>query len=820
MLQGLVALYYRLTLGQPWLVGLAILALLAGAGYGAQYFKLDASSDSLVLQNNQELRYYRKIRDRYGSDDFLIVTYTPKQGDLFTDATLSHLKSLRDELAGLDWAVGVTSILDVPLLQSPDISLQALSTDPPTLLDEDVDRALARKEFRTSPLYKNLVMNPEGTTTAILVTPERNEQAESLLERRNELRRKRAKSGLTEAEAEELARVSERYDTVKAELQAENDRRIEAVRGVLDDYRDRARIFLGGLPMITADMIDFVRDDLRTFGIGVVAFMILLLALSFGRLRWVLVPTAICGTVALAMIGFLGWMDWRVTVVSSNFISLVLIITLSLIVHLVVRHRELHQDDPEGAQASLLRGTVDSKFKPSIYTAATTMVSFASLTIADIRPVIDFGWMMVVGVAVAFAMTFIAFPAMLAPMSPGRTPPRRRDVTARINQAFAWLVENRPRALWLAFALLVVLGGLGMSRLTVENRFIDYFHEDTEIYQGMRLIDRELGGTTPLDVVLDPHSSYLERKRESEAENGGTSGLGPTGGYWYNSFQMDEVHAIHDYLDGLPETGKVLSLSTTMQIAQIVTDSRSLDTLSMALMYRMVPPELKQVLFDPYMTADGEQVRFAVRVIDSNPDLRRDAFLDKVRTDLVEKHDLEPQQINLTGMLVLYNDVMQSLFRSQYMSLLAVFGAIMLMFWGLFRSLKMAVIGPLPTLVAAVAVLGLMGWLSIPLDIMTITIAAITIGIGVHDTIHYTHRFEDEVKREGYAGAVRRCHVSVGRAMFYTTVIITLGFGILVLSNFMPTIYFGLFTGVAMVFALISNLALLPLLLMRLRPFD
>lgn len=819
MRTGLSNFFFRLTLQHYYWVGAALVLLLAGAVYQAQYFKLDASSDALVLENDKDLRYYREVVQQYGSDDFLIVTYAPKNRDLFSRDTLEHLGGLRSDLKSLDKITDVTSILDVPLLEGASIS--SLQEGLTTLADESTDEQKAKQEFLTSPLYKDLILNPEGDTTGMLLSLAPEPKAQELVERRGELRRKRSDSELSSEESVELEQVEVEYDALKAKLQAENDQNIAAVREILARYQDKAEIHLGGVPMISADMIDFVRDDIRTFGIGVVLFIIALLAVSFGRPRWIIVPTLICGVVVVYMVGLLGFMDWRVTVVSSNFISLMLIITLSLVVHLIVRHRELHQEFPDKNQRDLLRETIQSKFTPSVYTAATTVVSFASLMVADIRPVIDFGLMMVCGVMMAFFVSFIAFPAALSPLSPGKVPNERRDVTARITGGFAWLVEHKAGGVFVLFATITLLAAIGMSRLTVENRFIDYFKPSSEIYQGMLLIDEELGGSTPLDIVLDAPKPSAEYAGEEEYEDEFSSDdLGPTAGYWFNEFQMDQVHEIHDYLDSLPETGKVLSVSTTMRLAQQLNNDKPLGTFTMGVMYRLVPPELKEALLDPYLRPDGDQVRFAIRVVDSDPDLRRNDLLKRIKSDLIEKFDLEPEQIHRSGVMVLYNNVMQSLYKSQYLTLFVVFGAIMLMFLLLFRSLKMALIGVLPTFVAAISVLGLMGWMGIPLDIMTITIAAITIGIGVHDTIHYTDRFKLEVRKPGgYQGAVRRSHASVGRAMFYTTVIITLGFSILALSNFKPTIYFGLFTGAAMLFALMSNLALLPLLLVKTRPF-
>ncbi len=825
MIAALTQLYLRLTLVRWPLAILLAAAVLGVSAYFAGSFKLDASSDSLVLEGDKDLAFYREVRAEYGSDDFLVVTYSPS-ADLFDQATLTHLGRLRDEIAALPFVKSVTSILDVPLLDSPRVTLAEVQENQRTLRDPDTDTDLARREFQTSPLYRDLVMNRDGTITAMLVVLEPQEQARSLLDRRQALRELRDRQGLDAAAQAELEQVSTAYDAEKARAQAELQTRIDAVRGVLERYRDEAEIFLGGAPMIAADMIDFVRADLRTFGIGVGLFILVLLAVSFGQPRWVAAPTAICAAVTLVTVGFLGWMDWRVTIVSSNFISLLLIITLSLAIHLIVRHRELHTADPSRSQHELLSETVQSKFKPSLFTAATTMVSFLSLAVSGIRPVIDFGLMMTWGCLFAFVLTFLLFPSLLAFLKPGTPPTERRDVTARVTRGFARLVTQTPRPTAIAFVVLVIGGSVGIARLTVENRFIDYFKSDTEIYQGMVVIDRELGGTTPLDIVLDPPQWFFDEQAE-DAEYAAEEdfAMSRSGGlsaesYWFNSRQIAQLQEIDEYLRSLPETGKILSLGTSMQVAQMVNNDEPLGDFFLAVMHRMLPETLKKELLGPYMREDGNQVRISVRVIDSYPNLLRDDLLEKIRHDLVHKFDLEPQQVHLSGLLVLYNNVIQSLFQSQASTLGVVFAAISLMFLLLFGSPKMALVGVAPTLVAAGMILGIMGWLGIPLDVMTITIAAITIGIGVHDTIHYTHRYKEEVSSDGdYRAAVLRTHASVGRAMFYTTVVVTLGFSILVLSNFIPTIYFGLFTGIAMILALAANLTLLPLLLMALKPF-
>ncbi len=764
----------------------------------------------------------RTIRQRYGSDDFVFVTFTPK-GPLFSDDTLDTIESLRDELAAIDRVASVTSLLDVPLVQGEGVTFDTLQEGAPTLRDPDVSMEQARQEFLTSPVYSDLILNDDADTTAMLVRFDQDKRFAELLDRRRELREQREAGELDaegRAELEDVERAfSERGDLVQSRMEED----IAKIREILERYRDPPTIHLGGVPMIAVDMIDFVRSDIRTFGVGVGLFIIVLLAVAFRRTRWVVIPSVICASVVVAMVGWIGFMGWPVTVVSSNFISLVLIITLSLIVHLIVRYRELHAHDESIGQTELVRQTLHSKFKPSFFTSLTTAISFGSLMFADIRPVMDFGLMMLCSVVAGFVLTFVLFPSLLAPLKPAPIPQSKRDWPAAVNLGIAHVVHRRPGTTAIVFIVLTALGVAGALRLTVENRFIDYFHEDTEIYQGMALIDQELGGTTPLDVVVDAPQAFMEDYEEARAfdeEMGIDTEQTPAQGYWYNADGLERVTRIQDYLEGFDATGKILSVGTAWEMVLELNDNEPLEPFELGILYNRVPEELRQQLIDPYMTPDGNEIRFDIRVIDSLPGLDRDRLLERIRTGLPEKFDIEPEQITLSGMLVLYNNVMQSLFRSQIVTLVVVFGAIMLMFGALYRSVRMALIGPIPTAAAASFVLGIMGWVGLPLDIMTMTIAAIVIGIGVDDTIHYVDRFQTEV-RDGadYATAAEIAHREVGRAMVYTTVIITLGFSILTLSNFMPTIYFGLLTGLAMVFALVSNLALLPVLLERLRPF-
>ena len=564
--------------------------------------------------------------------------------------------------------------------------------------------------------------------------------------------------------------------------------------------------------MITSDSIEFIRSDLKVFGVGVVLFIVIILAFSFKHIRWVVLPLAVCLTSAMTMMGYLGWSQWPVTVVSSNFISLLLIITLSLIIHLVVRYRELAMIEPEASQYELVSETVQSKFTPSFYTAVTTIVAFGSLLVSGIRPVIDFGWMMVIGITVSFVLAFTLFPAALM-LLPRLDSLAKKDLTGKVTASIANFIQHRTRATLMIFALLILIALTGIPRLSVENRFIDYYKESTEIFQGMTLIDTKLGGTTPMDIIIDAPADEIMAEDEFFSSGDITSNS-----YWFNRDGLRDVARLHQYLDELPETGKVLSVHTGMQLLESLNNGKPYSDFKLAVVYKRIPEDVKKALIAPYLSEDGNQLRFSIRLYESDKKLRRQELIEKIYLDLTGEYGLDPEQVTISGIAVLYNNLLQSLFRSQILTLGAVFGAILFMFIALFRAVRLSLAALIPNIISAGLILGLMGWIGIPLDIMTITIAAINIGIGVDDSIHYIHRFRGEfIQDRNYWAAIARCHNSIARAMYYTSVTVVLGFSILSLSNFIPTIYFGVLCGLAMITALIANLMLLPILIARFR---
>lgn len=819
----------RLLLRYPLaVIGCVILAVIFFA-YQARYFRLDASAETLVLENDRDLQYSRQINARYRQADFLAVTYTPKD-DLFSDQTLAHLAKLRDELKSLKNVASVTTILDVPLLESPVLSLQQLTEqkDLPTLSSPTVDRELARREFLNSPLYRELLLGPDKKTTAILINFVDDTQYMDLLYRRNELRDKETSGVISAQEKIELKQAVEQFQQYRDQARQIRHQDIRNIRAVLDKYRDSARIFLGGVSMVADDMISFIKSDLRIFGVAVFLLLILTIAVIFRRLSWVILPMLTCVISVICTVGILGWVGWEVTVISSNFISLQLIITLAMTIHLMVRYREIAALEPLASQDELVLDTVSAMLRPCLYSGLTTMAGFASLAFCSIRPVINFGYIMVVGVAISMLIPFIILPAVLALLPRGK-PFTKADPRFQLTPMLGRFTVAYGPWIVIGSIILLAINIAGIRRLEVENCFINYFKSSTEIHQGMKVLDQQLGGTTPLDVVIDFTSAESSTSSEPSAladidseieEFDEFDDTAQDKKYWFTPEKISRIAAAHDYLESLPETGKVMSIIPLVRMIERTKGGKPLDNVELALLFNKIPDRLKELLVTPYVSVENNQVRLNVRIRDSEPTLKRNEFLTKLRHDLTGKLGFKPEQVNLAGMLVLYNNMLQSLYTSQIATM--GFASLFLLgtFLVLFRSVRIALIAIFPNLLAISCVLGVMGWLHIPLDMMTITIAAIGVGLADDDTIHYIHRFRHEVETDGsYQAALHRSHDSIGHAIYYTTITLVIGFSILSLSNFIPTIYFGMLTVVAITVALLASLTLLPQLLVLVKPY-
>ena len=817
--------YDSVILKYPVKVLLLLLLIISTLTYQATKLEIDASAETLLLDDDKDLKFAREVSKRYYKPSLLVITYTPKQ-DLLSKNSLDNLKQLSQALEKIEKIDSVVSILNVPLIQSPIRPITDLIEGVNSLETADFDMDLVKKEFLNSEFYSNNLVSSDFKTTAVILNLKDDKKYFELLEKRNLLLTKKRNAKLSEKEKIALDKTIKEFKIYRDLLREKDETNIAEIRAVIKKYNSNATIFLGGIDMIANDIVGFVKNDLLIYGSTLILLLIFILWLIFRNPRWVILPITICVLSVISTAGILGLFNLEVTVISSNFISLQLIITLAIVLHLIVRYRELNLKYKNASQYKLVINTVLSKLSPSFFAIITTIIGFASLVLSSIQPVKNLGLMMSAGIAISLFIAFIIFPIILLML-----PKRNEYIKQGKHSKFSLIplcisiVEKKGIAIILGSILLVVFSIIGASKLIVENSFINYFKQSTEIYKGMKVIDQNLGGTTPLDViikfkedkkenvleVLDDEFADFEEELDSNSDEKQ---------YWFSQDKMDTITRVHDYLENLEEVGKVQSLASVLKVGKLLNQDKELDGVMLALLYKKIPNEYKNMILSPYINIENNEARVSMRIIDSNENLRRNDLINKINRDLREIIRNKETTFQLSNLMILYNNMLQSLFDSQIKTLGLVIILLFAMFLILFKSIKIAIIAILANMVPISSIFGIMGFFEIPLDIMTITIAAISIGIGVDDTIHYIHRFKDEFKSDhNYLNAMKRSHKSIGYAMYYTSLVVIIGFSILVLSNLIPTIYFGLLTVVVMATILASALLLLPRLIILLKPF-
>ena len=788
-------LYQNTVLKNPKSIFLLLIITLLSFGYFTKDFKLDASSETLLIEGDPDLEYLREVTERYGSKEYLVLTYSPNEG-MVSESSINNLLSLKYKIQSLDWVHSVITLLDIPLLSNSEAPLQERLESFKTLKDENVDKERGFKEILNSPVFRNFVISEDGNTSGIIVYIKKN-----VLENIED-------------------KTQKEIENYKDALKKKNHENILQIRGVIKSYNDVGKIYLGGIPMITDDMMSFIKSDIIVFGLGVLLFIIATLWFVFRKLIWIIIPISSCFFSVLIMTGLLGLLGWKVTVISSNFIALMLILTMAMNIHMSTRFLQLRNDYPNSTNFEIISMTTSKMFWPIIYTVLTTVCAFLSLVFSGIKPIIDFGWMMTFGLITSFIITFTLLPTLLSFVS-NNSVKIKEDSDSKITSFFGKISINNKKTIFTLTGLVIVLSVIGISRLEVENSFINYFNKNTEIYKGMKLIDEKLGGTTPLEVILKfPDKEKNISSEDDEFEDWEEDENQNNEKYWFTKDKVDRIQAIHNYLDELPPVGKVLSFSSIIQVATQLNNDKPLGTLEMGVLYSKIPESIKKDIIDPYISIKDNEARISLRIIDSQDGLRRNDLIKKINYDLKNKFKLNEEEFKLAGVLILFNNLLQSLFKSQILTLGLVMVGIFAMFIILFRNIKLSLIGVVPNFIAAFFILGIIGLLGIPLDMMTITIAAITIGIAVDNSIHYIYRFKEEfLKHKDYEKTLKICNSTVGVAILNTSITIVFGFSILVFSKFIPTIYFGVFTGIAMLLAMISVLTLLPSLILISKPF-
>ena len=737
---------------------IAFLIIVCSSVLQIQNFSLDASSESLSLDGDNNLELYFATQETFGSDESLVISYSVKDGTILSKHQIISLRSLRDDLLELEGVNSVVSILDVSLFQSPPLSLVELASEVYTIDNGKADQSLISKEFKNSPLYSNNLVSADLKTTALLI-PLANDDPRIIID-------------------DEVLRLL-----------------IEKIRLTMDAYRDEATLYLGGVPMIRNDVIDFIKSDLVVFSLAVILTMTIMLTILFRKIRWVLIPITISVIGALFMTGLISSIGWKVTVISSNFFSLLLVMTLSVIIHLVVRYREISNQNLDQNNSETIRQTLNQMIRPCLYTVITTIAAFASLTASHVQPVIDFGLMMSIGVTVAFVLSFIGFAIFMVLLKQPKSTQESKKSFAL--EKLALVADKKGKSIILSCTVIALISTFGLSKLSVENSFINYFKKDTEIYQGLNFIDKELGGTIPLEIVFNDLASA----------------------YWADASLREDFHGIHNYLEQIPSIGKVLSIDTFMQVLKEANNGKTPNGFLLTLGKNNMPDFAKSQVLKPHISDVTDQIRIVARVKETMNGLERNQLILDIKKSLVENFYFDEGDFYFTGTFSLYNNLLQSLFSSQIKTIFTVFSIIFVLFVIVFRSISVALIAVIPNALPSLIILGLMGLMGIPLDIMTITIAAIAIGIGIDNAIHYISRFKTELLVDGdFVSSMYRAHNSIGVSMFYTAATVAIGFVVLILSHFIPSIYFGIFMAIAMLSAVIVNLTLLPKLLITFKP--
>ena len=815
----LAYIYKKLVIDFSKLTLSLITLILVFSLYQAKNFNLDASSDALLLEGDKDLKYLREINERYGSKDFLVLTYTPVSSFIEKE-TILNLQLLKSKIEKLTWVDNVITIIDVPLLKSTDENLMDRLKNYKNLAYPEIDRKRGFEEIINSPIYKNYVVSEDGKTSGIIVYLKKDERLNEYIKIKDKYFNQEIEVGLSKEEKISYKKFLKEYEEYKNLYNLRNHQNITEIRDVISKYGENAKIHLGGIPMIADDMMSFIKRDIIVFGVGVFVFIICTLWFIFKNLKWVLMPLLGCITSVILMIGLLGFFGWKVTVISSNFIALMLILNMAMNIHVTVRFLQLKKEYPQLSKKEAVLETSKKMMMPILYTVLTTICAFLSLIFSGIKPIIDFGWMMTLGLVVSFFVTFTLLPSLISLFAFEKEINVKDTEKSKITFFLGSIAKKRRFLIFSSTFLIILLSLIGISKLEVENSFINYFNKETEIYKGMKKIDDDLGGTTPLNIILKfPTKNTLNSDDEFSEWDEDTESNEEKSKYWFTRDKMDKILKVHDYLDSLPEIGKVLSFGSILRVAEDL-NNKELQSLEIAVLYSKIPNEIKNEVISPYISVEEDEARISVRIKDSLNDLRRNELIKKINTDLKGKLGFTNEEFKLAGVLILFNNLLQSLFKSQILTLGIVMLGIFLMFFILFRNTVLSFIGIVPNFIAAFFILGIIGLNKIPLDMMTITIAAITIGIAVDNSIHYIYRFQEEFKEiKNYNKTLDKCHRTVGIAILNTSITIVFGFSILVLSNFIPTIYFGVFTGIAMLLAMISVLTLLPKLILIFKPF-
>jgi len=813
-----------------WTILITIIVMLF-MSWPATRLIIDASPDSLLLENDPDLKFYRNIHYKYGSDVYVIVAIGFSES-ILTPSSLSRIEEITGRVKEIEGVSNVTSVTNIPLiyqsLEQDEKSMLAF----PTLLSKDVDIRQVENELLTNPLYERNFASKDLQMAAFKIDFMETNNYKELFDQRYLLIEKRTSGMLALQDRLELKKINKKLEKLRKKDNQRYEIALTEIRKILGAYKDTQQSFISGAPLIANDIKHYVLQDIKIFGIAALLTMAIILLIIFHKFTWVAI-TLFCSFVnVLVVSGLIGLLNFKLTVVSSNYVAILLIFSLAIGIHVVVRYQE--EEATQGAIDFHQRLCIAIQHisTPCLYMVLTSTIAFLSLIISDIKPVIVFGYIMVIGLCGAYIVSFTILPLLIQLLKPTSRPAHKHYSHSILYNSLS-LVLNHKGIVVVFLITGLTISIYGITKITVENRFIDYFLKDTDIHQGLLAIDQNLGGTVPIEIILDaPYENSSSKSENVESSDGldefddylaeleeSAEGFASQS-YWYNRLGIEKIRSIHTYLEEIPQIGKVLSLSSTESVFQHIIKEKELEDFQLSLIYSKLPEETKSILIKPYLSDSGDQARIVARLKDSDHTLVRNKLLHKINDDLNNHFPVSNNiGIKVAGIGVLYNNVLQSLYRSQILTLGFVFIIIFFMLSILFKSIKLAFIAILPNIFTALVILGLMGLFNIPLNIMTITIAAITIGIGVDDEIHYIHRYMKEyAKRHNVYESILASQVTVGKALWFTSITIAVGFILLVFSNFTPSIYFGLFTCAAMLISIFATFSIIPLLLSVMHP--
>ena len=625
----LAKFYQNIVLKKPILILVVLLICLCFFGYNSKDFRLDASSETLLIEGDPDLKYLNEINERYGAKEFLVLTYTPKKS-MIDENSIENLIQLKKQIQKLNWVHSVITLLDIPLLSSSDEPLIERLQNYSTLRTQGIDKERGFNEILNSPVFKNFVISEDGKTSGIIVYLKSKIKLEEFKSKKDE-------------------------ELYKDKLKKQNHQNILEIRKVIKNFSSNSKIHLGGIPMIADDMMTFIKNDIIVFGLGVFIFIIATLWYVFRRLIWVIVPVSSCFFSVLIMTGLLGLLGWKVTVISSNFIALMLILTMAMNIHISTRYLQLTKQFPKLNKFKIISLTTTKMFWPILYTALTTIFAFLSLVFSEIKPIIDFGFMMTFGLIISFIITFTLLPTLINLLKFNK-----EEKGSIITNFFNNITLSNQNTVFGTTIIIIFLSVFGISKLEVENSFINYFDKDTEIYKGMKLIDEKLGGTTPLEVILKfPKQDETSQKSDEEEDDWGEKDENDDK-YWFTKDKIDKIKKVHNYLDTLEPIGKVLSFSSIIDVATQLNNNKELGSLEMGVLYTKIPDNIKKEIVDPYISIKDSEARISLRIKDSIENLRRNDLLLKINSDLENKLDLKKDEFKLGGVLILFNNLFNS----------------------------------------------------------------------------------------------------------------------------------------------------------------